>query len=688
MIKISINRNIAALGLILTLCVTGAAAREKPLAEEDLVRALVQEVSGEIAYRYTDMITKFDRIQASEGWRDAADWIRGELVRIGYEDAVIEGWPSDGTIRYGAFRSVIGWRVRKAELWLVSPRRERLCSFEEIPLTLVKHSNAADVEAELIDVGTGVGEGSYRDRDVRGKVVLATAPTAQVMQEAVVKRGAQGVLTYYPLEVRPGYPNMIRYTALWPRWEDRDTMGFGFNITKLQGAVLKRMLEEGRKVVVRADVDAEYYRTELETLTASFPGSEKPEEEILLIAHLCHPAPSANDNASGSGGVLEMARALKRMVDGGLVAPPKRTIRFLWVPEFNGLMPYILAHLERTRRTLAVINCDMIGEDLHKTGGTFAVYSTPHSHPSFLNDVMGNFASLVESLGLTSLNGSRHPFVWKVAPYSGGSDHVVFNDGSLRIPAVMLNHDDIFHHTSLDTMDKVDATQLRRVGVLALGAAYHMASAGNREAEAMARLTARNGLARLAWDYYDALESLHAAEDAESLHEAYSHLMNVVAQSGKRESRAVLSASVFMDDKQTTALNPHKAQIESLQLALPKEAHAVYRALCDQAGIPRRTLAMTDLERRLSRVIPVRSEALIGPLQRDYLAEKIGTEAAAKIRFAGNRAYEALNYADGRRSVHDIARAVSASYGPFDIQDLYDFYKALEKAGVITFKKK
>jgi len=342
-------RKTAVAGLILSMTVAGAAAQEKPLAGEDLIRALVQEVSGEIAYRYTDGISKFDRIQASEGWRRSAEWIRDELATLGYADVEIEGWPSDGTIRYGSYRSVIGWRVQKAELWLISPRRERLCSFEEIPLTLVKHSNAADVEAELIDVGSGIGEASYRGRDVRGKVVLATAATAQVMQEAVVKRGALGVLTYFPLEVRPGFPNMIRYTALWPRWEDRESMGFGFNITKLQGAVLKRMLEEGQKVIVKADVDAEYVKTKLETLTASFPGTEKPEEEILIVGHLCHPMPSANDNASGSGGMLEMARALKRMTEAGLVAPPKRTIRFLWVPEFNGLMPYILAHLDRTK---------------------------------------------------------------------------------------------------------------------------------------------------------------------------------------------------------------------------------------------------------------------------------------------------------------------------------------------------
>ena len=146
---------IAAVLLILPLV-----AEEKPLASKGLVKALVDEVSGEIAYRYTGWIANFDRVQASEGWREAADIILAELKSIGYGGAEIEGWPSNGSRYYYTYKTPIGWRAKSAELWLLSPERKRLCSYEEMPLTLVKHSGAADVEAELIDVGTGVRESS------------------------------------------------------------------------------------------------------------------------------------------------------------------------------------------------------------------------------------------------------------------------------------------------------------------------------------------------------------------------------------------------------------------------------------------------------------------------------------------------------------------------------------------------
>ncbi|MBN1939916.1 MAG: DUF4910 domain-containing protein, partial [Candidatus Aminicenantes bacterium] len=358
-----------------------SSSEETPLASPRLRQALAEEVSGEHAFRYTVRISQFDRIQANRGWHEAAVWIQGELRRIGYADAAIEGWPSNGSTRYFTYNTPIGWEAESAELWMVKPRRERLADFEEVPLTLIKHSGAGSVEAELVDVGPGTGEAAYRGKDVKGKIVLTYGSSAEVMREACWKRGAAGIVSYYPPDVRPGYPNMIRYTAFWPLWEERDRMPIGFNVSKNQGAALHRMLSEGQTIILKAEVKAGFFETRVEALTASLPGTDEPEKEILIVGHLCHPAPSANDNASGSGGMLEMARALKTFVETKTLAAPRRTIRFLWIPEFSGTVPYIKAHLEQTRNTLAALNCDMIGEDLHLTGGMFNITATPDSNP-------------------------------------------------------------------------------------------------------------------------------------------------------------------------------------------------------------------------------------------------------------------------------------------------------------------
>jgi len=675
------------LSLLVFLLSVGGLRAEGFLASKALVDALVQEVSGERAYDYAVAISGYDRIQAGEGWHDAALMIKKTLEKMGYRDVELEGWPSNGSRTYATYRTPIGWRARRAELWMTAPEKQRLCSYAEIPLTLVKHSNSADVEAELVDVGTGVGEAAYQGKDVRGKVVLATAYTGTVMREAVIKRGALGVITWYPPETRPGYPDMIRYTAIWPRWEERERIGFGFNVSKEQGWLLKKALEEGKRVVLKALVEAEYYEGRIEVLSASYPGSIEPEKEVLIVGHLCHPRPSSNDNASGSGGMLEMAGALRRMVDKGLINPPRRTIRFLWVPEFAGTIPYVLAHLERTRNTLSAINCDMIGEDLHKTGGAFNITCTPDSLPSYLNDVVVDFARLVEKLNLRSMNGSRHPFLFRVLPYSGGSDHVIFNDGSIRVPSVMLGHGDVFHHTSLDTPDKMDRSELRRVCSIALGVSCYLAAAGEGEARAMARLIAGNGLGRLSRDFYDRLEAMSGAGNPASIHESYRQVLNVVRHSRDREVGSILSVMAFASDPGSRAAVKREADnIEALASVLEEDAADRYRILCREQRIrPARTFRTSE-EEKLGKIIPRRGEDFVAPLQRDYVEDKLGEQAFQGVDLDGNAAYEALNFADGKRSVLEIAEAVSAEFGRVDPGSVLAFFRVLEKAGLVTLQ--
>ncbi len=668
---------------------TAAWSAEKPLLAAPSLEAIAAEVSGEIAFRYTVRISEFDRIQANAGWHDAAVWIQGELEKMGYGDAVIEGWPSNGSSRYFTYRTPIGWRAKRAELWMLEPRRERLCSFEEIPLTLVKHSGSGRAEAELVDVGSGLVDTAYEGKDVKGKIVLSTGGSAQVMREACQKRGALGVITYFPPDVRPGYPNMIRYTAFWPSWEEKDGLGFGFNVSKNQGAALKRMLEEGKKVVLKADVETEFFETQIETLSVSFPGTAEPEREVLVVGHLCHPSPSANDNASGSAGMLEIARALKRLVDSGALQAPRRTIRFLWVPEFYGTVPYIKAHLERTRNTLAAINCDMIGEDLHKTGGRFNIVTTPYSMPSYLNDVVVHFARTVEGLDLRSMNGSDHPFAWVAAPFSGGSDHFIFNDGSLKVPSVMFNHGDTFHHTSLDTPDKVDPSELRRVCAITLASLYFMANAGPSEAADTARIVVRNGAGRLAAEAADAVDPILQAGEPSGLSAAHRRALNIIGQALNREKTAALSTAVFTTGEDyAKRISAWARPLEALAASYVESAAREYRNACARLGTKPLEPKLTSEELALSGIVPVRASDFVCPLEMSYLGETLDPEAVKRVRLRGYSAYEAVNFADGRRSILEITRAVEAEYGPQSIQDIYEFFKVLQEAGLFSLQKK
>jgi hypothetical protein len=69
---------------------------------------------------------------------------------------------------------------------------------------------------------------------------------------------------------------------------------------------------------------------------------------------------------------------------------------------------------------------------------------------------------------------------YRIVPYSGGSDHGVFVARPIAIPGIMIGHEDPYWHSSLDTIEKCDPTELKRVISIALCTSY-IFSIQNRE---------------------------------------------------------------------------------------------------------------------------------------------------------------------------------------------------------------
>jgi len=205
-------------------------------------------------------------------------------------------------------------------------------------MSVMTYSNPGDVTAELVWVGGGTSPADYEGKDVRGKIVLATGYGGDVHRLGVLTYGARAVVCYLDDERAKLYPDMLQYTGLWPRAEELERVTLGFNITNRQGTRLRDMLLAGKKVVLRAQVKGiglePYF---MDVVVAVLKGVKRPAEEILMTAHLDHPKESANDNASGSAGMLDVAATLKRLSSEGRLTRPERTLRFLWVPSGTGL---------------------------------------------------------------------------------------------------------------------------------------------------------------------------------------------------------------------------------------------------------------------------------------------------------------------------------------------------------------
>ena len=174
---------------------------------------------------------------------------------------------------------------------------------------MIAHSTSAEIETEVVYVGKGLNASDYDELDVKGKLVLTESKAKDVHQIACIKHGAAGVLTFVPPTGIDELAELRRYDAIWPSAEEKDKATFGFALKQGDGVKMKQWLLENKVVSVKAKVDATLSDGKLQVLSALIPGEDK-NKEIWLAAHLCHPHPGANDNASGSGALLEVLRVL------------------------------------------------------------------------------------------------------------------------------------------------------------------------------------------------------------------------------------------------------------------------------------------------------------------------------------------------------------------------------------------
>lgn len=438
-------------------------------------------------------ISQYHRIQASPGYRAAASYVFGELQNAGLE-AFIEVYPANYQTKFWASRSFQEWDCGRATLHLVEPAEEggKLADFDELKLSVIQRSAPFEGEAEVVLVEDGLNETEYEGLDLEGKVVLTRGEVERVRQLAVERHGAVGIIfdgmrAAPPVREAIDLPDARQYTSFWWSGLPEEKQCFGFVLSPRQGAKLRKLIL-GRQVAgeppvrIKAVVDTRFYDGDIEVVTALISGES--EETVVVVSHLCHPQPSANDNASGAAANLEAARTLQRLIASGELAQPKRNIRFLWMPEMTGSFAYLEQHHDEIHNIIAGLNLDMVGEDQSQTGSVLLLERPPEAAASFAPALLERLRELVYD-DVQSYGGFGNYSLQRYATtgFSGGSDHYVFSDPTVGVPMPMLiQWPDKFYHTSADTLDKVSAESLAKAGTLAAAYAYFVASAGQNAA--------------------------------------------------------------------------------------------------------------------------------------------------------------------------------------------------------------
>jgi aminopeptidase YwaD len=635
----------------LALLAVPAFAQTPPLLPEKTVAALANELSGETAKRNLEGLARFHRQRGSKGFHAAAELIAERARAYGLSHVEILRFPADGQIFYGTQRSRQAWDADEGELSQIKDGTEvKMASYAAEPIVLAENSESADVTADLVDVGDGTKEDDYAGKDVVGKIVLVASAAGSAQDLAVGKFKAAGIISYAQNQ-KTAWSGDNDKLIRWGHLESfSPNPTFAFMVSLKTARALKDRLSHGENIRLHAKVTAGQHAASYEVVTATIDGTNDKESQIAFSCHLDHQRPGANDNASGCVTILEVARTLQKLITDGALARPARTLRFIWPPEVEGTVTLLNAKPELAQHIEAAIHMDMVGGG-PETKAVFHVTRGPLSLPSFVHDVAWSFASWVNTESyrfaagdkadypLIAPEGGKEPLRAEYSAYTMGSDHDVYQDSSFGIPTIYLNDwPDRYIHTNLDTAANIDATKLKRAAFIGAASGYFLANFSATDLPATRRAVAIGKLLR--------------------------------------------TAQVMERGQEGAVLNQYEASIDGI---LGRRHGEVFARPAPPP--PPRTHDSTPVFQR--RPEPRGQLVVFGY---DYFADHAkaaGIPTPRLLSYEGSwgmgeeYAYEALNFADGSRSVRQITDALSSEYGPVPEDQVTEYLQALQKIGLV-----
>ena len=399
-----------------------------------------------------------------------------ELEKAGLVEVQVESFPADGRTDWYGWGKIIAWDVESARLRMTEPFDRILADWRTKPQHLVMYSGPVSCEADLVEWN---GE---LDVDLTGRIPFTRRRINDVFAQMNVLN-APGIISDF-IGKLPG----VRDRFDLPddvRWENsalRPGVGsfWGFMISPRTGELLRRLLKQGR-VRVKAEIRSRVYDGVFKSVTGIIPGCETGNrQEILLVTHLYEPG--ANDNASGTGLGLELARSLAQCVESGAIPRPKRSIRFLFNWEGYGLYAWMSKHEDKVPDILGGINIDEIGVDQSTGRSVLHLFMPPAANSSCIGP-------LTEYLCRELLDASVR---WKtVADRAEIINDTITSDPGLNIVLpCLIQYPSRFYHSSADVASTLSGGMVASVGTVCAAQLLFLAGAGEQELRILKSLTA------------------------------------------------------------------------------------------------------------------------------------------------------------------------------------------------------
>ncbi|WP_299119890.1 M28 family peptidase [uncultured Tenacibaculum sp.] len=467
---------------------------------------LNKEFTGDLAYETTSFVEKYWRVVGNTGFNKSVFKIAEELEKAGFVKE--EKATSKDSLTYRIEKRPLEkptWESVDATVKIIGDSTALLQhNTNRNMIALNSYSTPKEgVTAEVVYVKDLK---QLKALDIKGKTVFTETSPYRIFNQAIVKSGAAGLITYSnPKYLQPEKnTTSIQFRSI-PLNETIKPWAIAMSYEAKER--LKAKLKEG-KVVLNVMVKTNIYPSEELTIIADIKGNQYPKERLVFSAHIQEPG--ANDNATGVGVSLEMATLTAKLKEQKRFSP-NRTLTFLWGDEIVSTNRYVKEDSIRAKDIKWGISLDMVGEDTKKTGGTFLIEKMPdpsaiwtrgndkHTEwggqkmklsqmkPHYLNDFL---------IDKFKEQGKRANWVVNTNPFEGGSDHVPFL--KRNIPSVLFWHfTDQFYHTDNDRLDKVSKETLKNVGVASLVSAYSLVNANDKTAKAILKDIKKVAFSRL-----------------------------------------------------------------------------------------------------------------------------------------------------------------------------------------------
>lgn len=660
------------------------------LLDEHHYDLIVGESSGDVAYHHILDLAPYERDRRSEEYSGLfieSAYVSGKLNEYGLEGVEVELLGKTQT-----------WDGVSASLWEVSPKTAKIADYRDLAAILAQGSRSAHVTAELVWVGRGTRQ-EIESVDLKGKIAVTEASGSSVHNLAV-PAGAVGVISYYS-------PRPLKDPIQIPNASIRggDNATFCINLPPRDGYALRDRLLRGEKITVKADIETTTEETEIEVPTCVIKGTDPDAGEVILSAHLFegYVKLGANDNTSGSAALIEVARTLNDLINDGLLPRPKRTIRFIWVPEFQGSMPWAVKHKDILANTLCNFNLDMVGLWLSKSESVYCMHRTTMGNPHYLNDVaesyyhyMGatNRGFVATGVGrpdatkpVYSMTGSRDPFYYSINAHYGSSDHEVFNDWGVQVPGIiMITWPDNYYHTSGDRPEICDPTQLHRAIVIAAASAYTIAGADENMAIKIASEVASNAEKRMSLKMRYDLAQLNGASEEEFKDLYRTAVFNQDALLNNETATLAtvmeLAPSSALLDEYVKSL---QASLKTVRAANGKNIDASMKAKAATSGYAPVKVELSAEEKAASKIYPHSTSKV-----KEYgygVLRSIPSDLTAKYGVRLTYSAEVAKLAsDGKNSVLDIKKMLDAQFPDSDSLDsVMKYIELLKEAGLLEY---